>query len=216
MADDGAQALSRERVNVFEWGKRLRRDAKASGLRPASIGPLALLATFADPDGGNAWPAASTLAEGVGIRRQTIGTAWADGLACGWLEVTARPVGRSVTYALTAPKLEQGVGLKAHRGGPQSEHPPEAASEPHAAEGWAAGRTGGGPESEQGVGLKAHRGGPDREHDQSLYMPLDLLHTSTEDDGDPDTSPRGAAAWVAFEDPAYAAFCALKLQPLRG
>lgn len=213
----GARGVFGARVGVFDWQKRLRRDAKASGLRPASLGSLMILATYADPNGANAFPSASKLAGALGMRRDTIGTAWADGVRCGWLTVDGLTPRGTKRYALTAPTLSPNIspfhGAQVPQGGSAPESRRAAV---------------GGHAPVSGVGCSPERAGgaPDRRQNQSLHLtPTNTVLRATEQGYEDEEEPRGAAAWARVEEQErqrerdvaarWEEFLSLELQPLR-
>lgn len=91
-------------TSVFDWTKHLRyvrigRTAKLVGL---------MLATFADPDGTNAYPGVARLAVACGLDYKTVKRALADLLAAGLVDVDGGHSGRRGqynVYRLTLPEL---------------------------------------------------------------------------------------------------------------
>lgn len=97
--------MSGGNVSIHDW-LRAWRGPKAGTVRLSlaakAVAPV--IAAYADPvTGRNARPAATTVASALTLRRETVGRAMQALARAGWFEVTARPTGKPVVYALRLP-----------------------------------------------------------------------------------------------------------------
>jgi hypothetical protein len=97
---------------VFEWLRALR----GCGLPPAVVGVLAFLASYADPDGRNAFPGEERLAADAGVTPRTVRRHLETARAAGWIardETRNRGRGLADRYRLTVPAAVVEAALEA-------------------------------------------------------------------------------------------------------
>ncbi|MHA6627099.1 helix-turn-helix domain-containing protein [Pseudonocardia sichuanensis] len=100
---DGGRAVTL--TPVHEWLRSLR----GCGLHPTVLAVLTMLATYADPDGRNAFPGEQRLAADAGVSVATVRRSLAAARAAGWIvrdelsDARARGRGRADKYRLTVP-----------------------------------------------------------------------------------------------------------------